>query len=185
MVWTREAYDAIPESQTCFELEEGILIEMPQGSARHQEIITMIASVIAMFVLGKKLGKVWSEITVYLPGQTYYVPDISFVAAENLDKVNESGIEGAPDLVVEVLSPATRGRDQSTKLLTYQEAGVPYTWIVDPDGLVIQEFGNSAEGYILTQAVSAGETFSPKIFPELSFNLAELIGESKDETSNE
>jgi Uma2 family endonuclease len=75
-------------------------------------------------------------------------PDVFYIAADRLTIISERGIEGAPTLVVEVLSPSTAHLDRGRKMTLYAEHGVPYYWIVDPES-------RSVEAYTLTGAVYA------------------------------
>jgi Uma2 family endonuclease len=54
---------------------------------------------------------------------------------------------------------------------------VPWVWFIDPDALTIEEFRWTQDGYLLVQAVKAGETFRPTLFPDLDINLKTLLGE--------
>jgi Uma2 family endonuclease len=76
-------------------------------------------------------------------------PDVFYIAADRLAIISERGIEGAPTLVVEVLSPSTAHLDRGRKMTLYAEHGVPYYWIVDPES-------RSIEAYALT-----GATYAP------------------------
>jgi Uma2 family endonuclease len=84
----------------------------------------------------------------------YLEPDLVFVRADRLHLVSERGIEGAPDLVVEVLSPATAHRDQGIKLARYRHFQVTEYWIVDVDArsLAIWRLAEGAEAPEVVQA---------------------------------
>jgi Uma2 family endonuclease len=69
---------------------------------------------------------------VYLDRKNAYQPDLIFIATENLHKIQEDGLQGAPDLVIEVLSPGTARYDKGKKKTVYERCGVKEYWIVDP-----------------------------------------------------
>lgn len=176
--WTQVEFHELPEGPPYYELEDGELIEMARPELRHQKVVTKLLLALSPYVEQNKLGEVWPEVEVDITPTNIYVPDLCFLAADHLHQIEDGKrIVGPPDLVVELLSPSTAARDLATKLQTYQQAGVPWYWIVVTDLLVIQEYQNTPEGYLLSQGIAPGEVFSPRLFPGLSFNLAEMMGE--------
>lgn len=150
---------------------------MARPRGRHQEIIGHLFSAMTPFLRQHQLGKIWPEVEVDLSPTITYVPDLSYLATENLPRfANDIAIQGPPDLVVEVLSPSTAVRDKSRKLVTYPKAGVPWHWLIE-DNMLITEYKNTPDGYLLTQAIAPPDPFTPQLFPDLTINLAELMGE--------
>ena len=176
---TLEEFFAIPEGPPKVELEEGELIVTAQPSGRHQKVLLRLGRLIDGHVTQNQLGVVWPEIDVHLPGKArVYVPDLVFLASDHADRYSEQDgrIHGVPDLVVEIISPSTERRDRTTKFRAYQQAGVPWYWLADPDELIMQEYKLTPEGYLLAQSVPPGEMFIPGLFPGLSIDLAALMG---------
>lgn len=104
------------------------------------------------------------------------IPDLSYLAADHLDRFSDDiAIQGAPDLVVEVVSPSTASRDRSGKLRAYHQAGVAWYWLVESDTLLITEFKHTPEGYLVAQSVAASDEFAPALFPGLSLRMADLL----------
>lgn len=185
-VWTQEEFRQLPEGPPYYELDDGELIEMARPRGRHQKIVGKLYSVLSPHIEQRRLGDIWPEVEVDLSEVRTYVPDLSFLSAANLERfANDLVIDGPPDLVVEVTSPGTVGRDKSRKLRAYYLAGVLWYWLVETDSLVIYEYRHTEEGYLLAQIVEPFETFSPGIFPGLTFNLAELLGEQNIEGQDE
>lgn len=176
-MWTQAEFRQLPEGPPFYELESGVLIEMARPRGRHQKIIGKLYTTLSAHIQQNKLGDVWFEVEVdVLPTHTY-VPDLSYLATENLARfADDMAIQGAPDLVVEVLSPSTAVHDKSRKLITYQKSGVPWYWLIDEELLII-EYKNTPDGYLLTQIIAPPDPFSPQLFPGLTVNLAELMGE--------
>jgi Uma2 family endonuclease len=176
---TLEEFLALPEGPPYYEFEEGTLIPMPRPHARHQRILLALAAFLWSHIETRKLGQVWPEVEVILPQRTRaYVPDLVFLAAEHLVRLQADGrIHGAPNLVVEVLSPSTRMRDRSTKLKAYRQAGVPWYWLIEPDALTIEELELTERGYLVAQTIPPGQAFVPALFPGLTIDLAALIDE--------
>jgi Uma2 family endonuclease len=175
--WTQAEFRQLTEGPPFYELEDGMLIEMARPKGRHQEIIGHLFATITPFLRQNKLGKVWPEVEVDLTPTRTYVPDLSYLTAEHLTQFEgDIAIQGPPDLVVEVLSSSTAKRDKFHKLMAYQKASVPYYWLIDEE-LIIIEYKNTPEGYLLTQVVVPPDPFTPQLFPGLTINLAELMGE--------
>lgn len=174
---TIEEFWALPEGPPYHEFEEGELILMDQPHSRHQEVLLELGHFVSDHVKHHQLGKVWCEIGVELTEKLGYGPDIVYLSAEHLDRhdAEKGRITGAPDLVVEILSRHSRGRDCVRKFKNYFAAGVPWYWIVDPGELIIEEYRAAAEGYLRTASVAAGEIFRPGLFPGLEINLEELL----------
>ena len=111
---------------------------------------------------------------VILAGLNGVQPDLVYVSNERREILTDQGVSGAPDLVVEILSPSTRSRDLGIKLRAYQAAGVPNYWIADPRAKTIEERVLGEDGYGPPTVYRVGETFQPALFPGLSIEVARL-----------
>jgi Uma2 family endonuclease len=117
------------------ELVYGVVREPPAPAYGHQDIVTRLVVMFHAHVERNRLGRVCvSPVDVVLDADRDLVlqPDIVFVSNERTGLIRDR-IWGAPDLVVEVLSPSTREYDRQTKIGWYQEYGVRECWLVDPD----------------------------------------------------
>ncbi|MCL4861614.1 MAG: Uma2 family endonuclease [Caldilineaceae bacterium] len=170
---------ALPKGPPYYEFEEGILIPMPRPHARHQLIVAALIAVIWPHTMQRRLGRIWPEIEVVLPGRRrVYVPDLVYLTTAHLGRVQADGrLHGAPDLVAAILSPSTRMRDRSTKLQAYHQAGARWYWLIEPEDLTIEELEWTERGYLVAQTVAPGQLFTPAIFPDLALDLPTLIGE--------
>ena len=101
-------------------------------------------------------------------------PDLVYVSRGRLDIISRRGIEGAPDLVVEILSPSTRARDRGIKLRRYAAAGVPHYWIVDPCSRELEARRLTERGYELSGKLGPGSVFRSELFPDLEIPIDEL-----------
>ena len=105
----------------------------PAPSDTHQKIVGKIFSKLLNHVESKELGEVRvAPYDVYLSRQNIYQPDIIFIANENMHKINEKGLLGVPDLIIEVLSPNSAKYDLEDKKEVYERYSVKEYWIVDP-----------------------------------------------------
>lgn len=101
-------------------------------------------------------------------------PDLVFVSNEREEIFTDQGARGAPDLVVEILSPSTRSRDRGIKLRQYEAAGVRYYWIVDPRARTIEERVLGEDGYGPATIYGVDDVFRPALFPGLEIVVARL-----------
>ena len=135
------------EENERIEIINGEAVMMAPPSRLHQEISVAITSQLYNFLEGKRCKVYPAPFAVRLferDGEapedvdTVVEPDISVVC--DGDKLDNHGCKGAPDLVVEILSPSTRRHDRLVKLDLYQRAGVREYWIVDPENKAVQVF---------------------------------------------
>ena len=125
----------LPEDGNRYEAIEGALYMTPAPSVRHQTISLRLVLELSRFLVEPGHGRLWyAPIGVHFPAtQEGVQPDILFVSDERRAIVAPDELKGAPDLVVEILSPSTATRDRDLKRRLYQRQGVAEYWIVDPD----------------------------------------------------
>ncbi len=99
---------------------------------------------------------------------TIVQPDLCVVC--DLEKIDGRGCVGAPDLVVEILSPSNSRKDLKDKYEIYEEAGVPEYWIVDPDNKAFYRYVLQEGVYIGLPPVSEGDVFRSRKFPEMEID---------------
>lgn len=135
------------EENEHIELLNGELIMMAPPSTRHQLISGELFRQLANFLEGKKCRVFHAPFGVRLfeekndkPEniQTVFEPDISVIC--DLNKLDKYGCKGAPDFIIEVLSPSTQKHDRIIKLQQYQRAGVKEYWIISPEDETVQIF---------------------------------------------
>lgn len=116
------------------ELISGVLYNMPLPTPLHQELVMELSATIRNYIKDKKgICKVFpAPFAVFIKNdkENYVEPDISVVC--NKDKISNRGCEGAPDFIIEIVSPSSRKMDYSLKNTLYSESGVLEYWIVDP-----------------------------------------------------
>jgi Uma2 family endonuclease len=101
-------------------------------------------------------------------------PDIIFISKDRPDIISNRGVDGAPDLLIEILSPATAKYDKISKMQLYARYGVQWYWIVDPDEKKLEEYRCECAAYVLRDVYSGNDRFAPGIFPELMIDLSEI-----------
>ena len=126
-----EVYRMLPEGARA-ELIRGRIFMSPTPLLMHQGVIAELLTEIHPYVEKNKLGEVLlGPIDVYLNQDNAFQTDIVFISTEN-DIIREDGIYGAPDLVIEVLSPGTAKSDLTKKKPIYEKEGFKEYWLVDP-----------------------------------------------------
>ena len=127
-------YLSIPEDdENRYELIDGELYMAPAPSWRHQDTVGNIYVALREFVHTDGLGRVtMAPIDVYLSDEDVFQPDVVYISIERLDIIYPNGVHGAPDLVVEVLSPGTERRDKTLKRARYAMFDVREYWQADP-----------------------------------------------------
>jgi Uma2 family endonuclease len=151
------------------DFEEGFYYELIEGEIvkksappRHQNASNNLAFALNQFIRANNLGKIYTTpLDVFFDDFNVFEPDIVFISKERLSIVTENGIEGIPDLVVEILSPGTAHDDRGRKLKVYRRTGVREYWIVDPRSLTIEVYVLLEGEFELTSfATESGEVQS-------------------------
>jgi Uma2 family endonuclease len=146
--WIYKDYAALPDDGHRYEIVDGVLYIAPSPNRSHQNTAFEIASYLRTHVKLTELGQVYiAPFDVELNPQTVVQPDVIVVLNHNLDRITETRIIGAPDLVVEVSSPGTVGYDREKKQRNYARAGVPEYWIADPWSRTVEVLSLVAGSY--------------------------------------
>lgn len=123
-----------------YEIVEGIRYELkPAPTVTHQQISGLLH--IMLYQTCHTNGTIlYSPIDVYLDDENQFQPDLVYILHENAEIIKEKRIEGAPDLVVEILSPSTSTNDKIRKKRQFERHGVKEYWIVDPVHRTVDQF---------------------------------------------
>jgi len=145
------AYDGVHA-----EWVDGTALQLPPIGEQHSRLKRFLGSVLQGWAEVRELGEVYlAPFTVRLNERIAREPDLFFVARRNADRVRETHVEGAPDLVIEVASPLTRSRERGEKWYEYEEAGVREYWLIDPLRMVAETWVRDQKD--LFRAVPPGE----------------------------
>jgi Uma2 family endonuclease len=161
---TADEFFCMPDDGKLYELVEGRLEEVPGASPRSSAVAANIVTFLNIHVRRHKLGKVggadWGA-RLFSDPDTVRVPDAVFVRTERLPngKVPIRFQDGAPDLVVEVLSPSDRYRRTSRKVREYLDAGARIVLVIDPDdrSAVVHRPGGVIEDHAADAAIDLSE----------------------------
>jgi Uma2 family endonuclease len=177
---TYEDYLEFPENGGRHELVEGDHFVTPAPSTRHQIVQSNLFRLVSSFVHDRELGRVLSAPTdVVFSEHDVVQPDLLFVASAHLDRIGEAYLAGPPDLVVEIVSEATRRRDEMLKRHLYERHGVEEYWLVDPVVEAVKVLRRSADGRFERRpelTLEAGDLLSTPLLPALEIPLQEIFG---------
>jgi len=178
--FTYDDYKSLPKSETKrYELLGGELVVVPSPTEYHQRISMNLEFILQQFVRERNLGRVYhAQLDVVLgEGNEREVvqPDIFFVSKEREKIIAEEEIRGAPDLVIEITSPATEDRDRHYKKTLYARHGVKEYWIVDPEARKVEVFALGEKGFGLAKAYEAGEVLRSTLLEGLEVDLNEVF----------
>ena len=151
---------------------------------RHQEALAELFSQLYAHLKGKKCKVYPAPFAVRLferdgdypeDVDTMVEPDISVVC--NAGKLDDIGCKGAPDLIIEILSPTTQRHDRVTKFNLYQRAGVREYWIVDPASKSVQVFVLDGKHYIAKDFGTAKDTIKVNVLEDCAIDLSQVFSE--------
>ena len=155
-----------------YELLYGELVMAPAPREIHQSILGRLHIDMGVFLDEHNLGYIYfSPFDVVLSDENVVQPDLLFISNERAHIITPDNIQGAPDLVVEILSPATAERDKTVKFELYAEHGVQEYWIVDPDARTITVFLLDGGAFEEVDTYSEGETLTSPMLAGFTFKL--------------
>ncbi|MBI4443603.1 MAG: Uma2 family endonuclease [Acidobacteria bacterium] len=173
---TYDLYCLLPDDGKQYEVIDGELFITPAPKPRHQKIVLRLAKELSDFVMKNSLGEVFvAPVDVILDQYTVLEPDVLFIRQHRLEIVKEEAIEGAPDLVVEVLSPSTFYKDLRKKMTAYSQFGVQEYWIADSETQTIEIYTRRDDKLQLAQKFSSGETVASALLPGLRLAVKDVF----------
>ena len=175
VILTYKDYEVLPADGRRYEIHEGELSVTPAPSPQHQRILGNLNEILRQHVKARGLGEVFFAPIDCILGETTIVqPDLIYLDATRRSLVSGRGIEGAPTLVVEILSPSTTLIDRNAKRQLYRRYGVPYYWIVDPESRAIEAYSLSEGEYQLVMRAAGSVAVSLPPFFDLALVPASL-----------
>lgn len=173
-IFASEDYWNLPEGQRA-ELIDGKLYAMAPPNRIHQELVQQLSRTIGNFIASSNgFCKVYPApfaVNLTANDKTWVEPDISVIC--DTSKLSDRGCEGAPDWVIEVVSPSTQSRDYLKKLWLYQNTGVREYWIVNPIMKNVQVYTFDKDEN--STQFSFDDEISVYIFDNLSIKISDLL----------
>lgn len=171
---TYEDLQDLPDDGQRHELIDGEHYVTPSPNTRHQVIVGNLHYHIRAFLESRPLGRIYlAPFDVVLTPSDVVEPDLLYVAAPRGEIVTKKNVEGAPDLVVEVLSEGTRRRDELIKRKLYEARGVQEYWVVDPELEVVKVYRREGGRFVRVAEASreAGDRLDTPLLPGLTLAL--------------
>lgn len=172
---TYDDYARLPEDGNRYELADGVLEMMtPSASTKHQMVSAQIQNQLVQsceneyFILDAPLD-------VILSPKEVRQPDLIMIHRSRVNIIKMRGIEGAPDLVVEILSPSSIKRDKISKLKSYAHYKIPEYWIVEPSNGSLEQYVLQNASYELLEVYTEDEKIKSKGIQCIAFSMKDIM----------
>jgi Uma2 family endonuclease len=171
---TYDEFQTLPrDGSKRLELIEGEVYMTPSPNTAHQRAVRKLLRALDEFVQEGDLGEVFiAPYDIVFSKWTALEPDLLFIRRDRRSIITEANVQGAPDLVIEILSPSNKAYDRKTKLRAYEKAGVPEIWYFDPEEQTAEILNLGGDGlYVVTAKLSGEAAIVSKVLPGLSLTL--------------
>ena len=158
-------YVRIPDDGKRHEIIDGVHYVSPSPVTRHQRVVLRLAHLIAGYLESHPVG------------EAFVVPDLIYLANEHAHFLTDKNLQGPPDLVIEIVSPGTKRRDEHLKRDLYERVGVGEYWLVDPKRNIVVVYRQGKSGFKLPQlrSAAAGHVLRTDLLPRLRIPLKHLL----------
>ena len=174
---TYDEYLKLPEVRARYDIVDGELIMSPRPTTRHQKVLRQLFRMLDRFVTEHQLGEVLFaplDVLVQRTPLRTRQPDLLFVSTERVGILAEI-VDGAPDLVVEILSPSNTRADIENKLDDYSRIGVRECWLVSPEARTIEVLELSGGNWTRIGLFGLGDQVQSNVLAGLAFAVEELF----------
>ncbi|MEW6211979.1 MAG: Uma2 family endonuclease [Acidobacteriota bacterium] len=170
--------ELMPEDGNIYEMIEGEIIVSRAPDLSHQDIMLNLAHSLKSFLSQNPLGKVWATPGVIFDEFNSAIPDLAFVSSERLDDlIAEGRIKGAPDLMIEIVSPGAvnRRRDRIVKKHTYSKFSVGEYWVVDPENRAVEIYRLDGRELKLAAALTGEDEITSPLLAGYRFKVESVF----------
>ena len=177
--WTYDEFARLPADGNRYEVIGGELFVTPAPTPLHQEITGRLSDLLRPFVRQHRLGRALSgPIDILFAEGDYLEPDFIFVRQDRVGLFTKRGFEGAPDLVIEIVSTGTMARDRGLKRQRYAQFGVAEYWVLDPRAKRVEIYRTTDDPGRQTEIATGEFTWQPiPGGPTLTLNVPELLSD--------
>ena len=176
--FTYDDFVNFPNDRKRHEIIDGEHYVTPSPNTKHQAVSVYLVSSIHIYLRQHPIGHVFSApFDVVLSDLDVVEPDLLYISRERLTVLTKADVRGAPDLVVEILSPGTRLADERTKLKLYERFGVREYWVVDPerDLVIVHRRDGEAFAQAIELKASDDGALTTPLLPGWSAPLREIF----------
>ncbi|HZA25729.1 MAG TPA: Uma2 family endonuclease [Dehalococcoidia bacterium] len=175
---TYEEYLKSPEIKQRYEIVDGKMIMAPGPTGGHQRLLRQTFKMLDQFVIEHQLGEIlFAPLDVLIQREPLRTrqPDLMFVSNEKSGIVGQI-VEGAPDLVVEILSPSNTRAAMEAKLADYSQLGVRECWLISPEARSVEVLELSQGNWQRLSMYGLGDQVQSNVLPGLALPVAEIFG---------
>lgn len=173
-----EDFFRLPEDGSRHEILDGVHVVTPPPDFQHQAVLGNLYFELRLYLREHPLGMAYfSPLGVRLADHDVVEPDLVYVSNERAASITSRYIAGAPDLVVEALSPSTWRRDLGSKRARYELLGVPEYWVLDPERSTATVYRREGSAFLppVLLAAEAGDRLTTPLLPGLSLPLVQVF----------
>ena len=162
------------DEDTLAEWVDGVVVMTSPASLRHQLIASFLTELLGTYARLHELGRVISAPFQMKLANAGREPDVLFIASAHLDRLKQTYLDGPADLVIEILSPESAGRDRGDKFYEYEQAGIPEYWLIDPLTNRAEFYVRDAQGLYAAQLLDQDGRYSSSALPNFWLHVAWL-----------
>lgn len=151
------------DEDTHAEWVDGEVIMPSPANERHQDIARLLTALLSDYVEFTRQGKIYPAPFQMKLEHSGREPDLLFVSSEHLNRIKPTLLDGPADLVIEIVSPESRGRDRGDKFYEYQGAGVPEYWLLDPETERAEFYQLDEQGAYHMQEIAPTDTYLSRV----------------------
>jgi Uma2 family endonuclease len=176
--FTYEDFLNFPNDGRRHEIIDGEHVVTPSPNTKHQTVSMTLSGALTAYLTHHPVGAVFAApLDVVFSDLDVVEPDLMYISRERAGVLTEQHVRGAPDLVIEILSPGTRRTDEITKRKLYERFGVVEYWVVDPELDLVKIYRRTAEGFTRVGELTAegGDALTTPLLPGFSITLAAVF----------
>ena len=178
---TRADYETLPPGSPRFQLIDGELHLSPSPDRSHQSLQGRLYLILANYLTENPIGVLFlAPFDLFLLETEVYQPDLLYVRADRKAIVEQHGVEGAPDLAIEIISRTSARYDRGPKRVAYLRAGTEELWLVDPAAKTIEVYRRKESPDHPTVVLRAGDHYACPLFPGLDLSFDEIFSSITD-----
>ena len=175
---TYDDYSQIPDDGNRYEVIDGVLFMSPSPFVRHQRVLRNLSMFLSNWVEDSRAGEIlFAPMDVVLSEHNIVQPDILFVSGVRSSIIEEKNIQGAPDLLIEIISEGNRRHDEVRKRDLYEAYGVKEYWVVDPVLETIKVYRLEEERFVRAAvwSLEAGDKISSPLLPGFERQVTDVF----------